>query len=186
MTNWIGVYDNALTSEECRFVINEFEKRPGKKPGLISGGEHRRIDKSKKDSLDLLLPLDEGSPLTDLFCKTLFEKIPNYREDYPYVDLIDKWGLSRGFNIQRYLPGQGFHSPHCETDSKDEIRVLAWMIYLNTVTDGGETRFPAYDLNVKPVEGRLVIWPAYFTHIHHGLTSNTQTKYISTGWFVFE
>ena len=59
------------------------------------------------------------------------------------------------------------------------------MIYLNTITDGGETRFPAYDLNVKPEVGKLVIWPAGFTHIHHGLVSETQTKYIATGWYTF-
>ena len=59
------------------------------------------------------------------------------------------------------------------------------MIYLNTVTDGGETRFPDYDLNINAVEGKLVIWPAGYTHVHHGLVSKTQTKYITTGWYTF-
>jgi hypothetical protein len=59
------------------------------------------------------------------------------------------------------------------------------MFYLNTVVDGGGTRFPSYDLTVNAEEGKLLIWPAYFTHIHHGVVSKTQTKYIATGWFTY-
>ncbi|BCU93934.1 MAG: hypothetical protein CM15mV3_2200 [Caudoviricetes sp.] len=48
------------------------------------------------------------------------------------------------FNIQRYYPGQGFKSIHCENNSKYDNTVLAWMFYLNTVEDGG-TLFTSYD-----------------------------------------
>ena len=62
-------------------------------------------------------------------------------------------------------------------------RVLVWMFFLNTVTDGGGTYFSSYDLTVDAVEGRLVIWPAYWTHCHKGIVSKSQTKYIATGWY---
>jgi len=29
----------------------------------------------------------------------------------------------------------------------------------------------------------LVIWPAYWTHLHKGQISQSQTKYITTGWY---
>ena len=58
------------------------------------------------------------------------------------------------------------------------------MFYLNSVDDGG-TLFPLYDIGIKAVEGRLVIWPAYWTHAHRGQISQTKTKYIATGWFSF-
>ena len=32
-------------------------------------------------------------------------------------------------------------------------------------------------------KGNLILWPADFTHPHVGVVSNTQEKYISTGWF---
>ena len=60
------------------------------------------------------------------------------------------------------------------------------MIYLNTVTDNGGTRFEVYDKELDAVEGRLVIWPAYWTHTHHGIVSETQEKYIATGWYSFQ
>ena len=71
---------------------------------------------------------------------------------------------------------------HCENaDPITSNRILAWMFYLNTVKDGG-TYFENYDLSMEAVEGRLVIWPAYWTHFHKGIVSKTETKYIATGW----
>ena len=39
---------------------------------------------------------------------------------------------------------------------------------------------------VHAKKGRLVIWPAYWTHTHCGVISDNQTKYISTGWYTFK
>ena len=63
--------------------------------------------------------------------------------------------------------------------------MMVWHIYLNTVTDGGGTHYTQYNKTIDAVEGRLVIWPAYWTHFHHGVVSKTQTKYIATGWYNF-
>ena len=43
-----------------------------------------------------------------------------------------------------------------------------------------------YDKTLEAKEGRLVIWPAFFTHTHKGVVSKTQTKYIATGWFNYD
>ena len=59
------------------------------------------------------------------------------------------------------------------------------MIYLNTVTDGGGTMFDQYDFITDAIQGRCVLWPAYWTHFHHGIVSQTETKYIATGWFLY-
>ena len=59
------------------------------------------------------------------------------------------------------------------------------MIYLNDVPDGG-TQFIDQEKTLKAVEGRVVIWPAYWTHTHRSQVSHTQTKYIATGWYIFD
>ena len=59
------------------------------------------------------------------------------------------------------------------------------MTYLNDVTDGGETEFYFQKLKIKPVKGKMVLWPTDFTHLHRGITSPTQEKYIATGWYNF-
>ena len=63
--------------------------------------------------------------------------------------------------------------------------MAAWMIYLNDVTDAGETVFPTQKKQFKPCAGDLLLWPSYWTHPHKGIPSPTQTKYIATGWLIF-
>ena len=55
------------------------------------------------------------------------------------------------------------------------------MIYLNNVTNGG-TYFDNYNLTLNAVEGRLLIWPAFWTHFHRGVVAPNERKYIITGW----
>jgi hypothetical protein len=57
------------------------------------------------------------------------------------------------------------------------------MIYLNTVKDRGETEFYYQHHFESAVEGKLVIWPSDWTHLHRGVPSPTETKYVLTGWF---
>jgi hypothetical protein len=109
----------------------------------------------------------------------------DYLEKYPFLDKIDKFNLDIDYNIQRYYPGQGFHKEHCEHMQRNSTRVLAWTLYLNDIDDGGETLYTLYDLKVKSKAGRIVFFPAYWTHAHKGLVSATETKYIATGWFSF-
>ena len=63
-------------------------------------------------------------------------------------------------------------------------RLFAWMTYLNTVKDGGETEFHYFDVKVKPIKGLTIIWPSEWTHLHKGSVTN-ETKYIITGWIHF-
>ncbi len=90
------------------------------------------------------------------------------------------------FNLQRYAPGEGFYSWHCDWNTSDEAtepirRVLAWILYLNTVPDGG-TEFHWQDHHEEAVRGKLAIFPASLSHLHRGRVSQTHTKTIATGW----
>jgi hypothetical protein len=89
--------------------------------------------------------------------------------------------------MQRSVPlsGDGYHRWHSERFGMNTVeRVLAWTIYLNDVTDGGETEFLYQGLRVAPKHGRIVIWPAGWTHVHRGNPPLSNTKYILTGWIV--
>lgn len=59
------------------------------------------------------------------------------------------------------------------------------MIYLNTVEKGGKTDFPNQGLSVKPEAGKVVIWPAAYTHPHRSAPDLDEWKYIVTGWFIY-
>jgi prolyl 4-hydroxylase len=85
-------------------------------------------------------------------------------------------------NIQYYKPKQGYPALHYERGEAFPARQLVYMLYCNTVTDKGGTEFPYQNITLSAVKGKLVIWPAEFTHPHRGIISNTQEKYIVTGW----
>jgi len=90
------------------------------------------------------------------------------------------------FNLQRYAPGEGFRSWHCDWTTVEEAtepnrRVLAWILYLNTLPEGG-TEFHWQEHHEEAERGKLLIFPAGLSHIHLGRVSHEHTKTIATGW----
>lgn len=95
-------------------------------------------------------------------------------------------------NLQKYRAGVGgYHFWHSEIYPRDSScdtlhRVLLFMFYLNTVPEGGETEFYYQQRLLKPIEGRMVIAPAGFTHTHKGHVPLSNDKYIATSWILFQ
>ena len=108
--------------------------------------------------------------------------IEKYKEKYSVINKIYPFDIDFSYKVQRYHPTEAYYELHCENDSPFSHRVLAWMVYLNDVTDEGYTEFPSQGKKFQPRTGDLLIWPAFFTHPHRGIASKTQTKYIVTGW----
>jgi len=50
---------------------------------------------------------------------------------------------------------------------------------------GGETEFLFQDVKITPREGKLVLFPPFWTHEHRGATLQTGEKYLATTWLVF-
>ena len=85
--------------------------------------------------------------------------------------------------IQKTEPAQGYHVWHSENTQKHHSsRLLTWILYLNTIEDGGESEWLYLSKRSKAQEGKLVLWPAGFTHTHRGNPPLKETKYIMTGW----
>lgn len=65
-------------------------------------------------------------------------------------------------------------------------RQLVALWYMNTVEGpGGETEFALQEASVKPEEGKLVLFPPFWTHIHRAVTMDKGAKYIATTWLCF-
>ena len=187
--DFIELYDNALTSSQCKEIIDMMNDED-LKPGRCGSDENNKpeVRKEVKDSHDICASFSEMTthPITINLVSVIGKGGNLYVEKHPQMGLICEWDVVDTYNFQKYDPEQGFFGNHCENMGPAHMaRVGVWMIYLNTVTEGGGTRFDNYDRVVDAVEGRLVIWPAYWTHFHHGIVSKTQTKYIVTGWFAY-
>ena len=183
MNTFIEQYDNSLDQTTCEKIIKWFEESTELQ---IQGecGNHE-VRKEIKDSTDIALDLNQQWYPSRFIFPALGKGFVDYTTKYNFLEKIDTFTNEVGYNIQRYYPDQGYFIEHCEHMDGDSKRVLAWTIYLNDVHDGGGTAFPTYDMEVQAKAGRLVIFPAYWTHSHMGVVSKTETKYIATGWFSF-
>jgi hypothetical protein len=166
----------------CDDIINYFKNSTDKTAGKVGFGE---VNKIIKDSTDLYL---DNVNLANNYNMQLQQVLNKYIEKYEFCNKYESFSLVERVNIQHYLPSQGFYRWHTERTGKQEpvaSRHLVFMTYLNDVDDGGETEFYYQELKVKPRKGLTLIWPADWTHTHRGITSNTEEKYIVTGWFNF-
>ena len=94
--------------------------------------------------------------------------------------------MSADWNLQKYEPGECYKNWHPEMGRVEigrPVRYLVFMTYLNTVRRGGGTSFKWQEKTFRPVKGRTLIWPAWFTHTHRGEVAPDECKYIATGWF---
>ena len=186
MVDFIGVYDNTISSKYCKKIIDFFEDNKDLqfRGRYIIDGQTIR-DPSVKDSKDITWYFNDETIPSTIISRVLNAKTSIYIDTFRSTHLVDTFSVEMGYNLQRYNPGQGYHVIHCENYGRGIERVLAWTLYLNTVTDGGGTYYPEYDKTIDAVEGRLCIFPAFWTHAHKGIVSNTETKYIATGWYIY-
>jgi len=89
--------------------------------------------------------------------------------------------------LQKTRPGEGYHLWHHESSQRSNAdRILFFIVYLNSIEDGGETEFLYYRKRIKPVAGKLLMCPGYFTHTHRGNPPLNEDKYILTGWVEYD
>ena len=181
--------EGALSPELCKSFINTFEASDEKKPGIVYGPDGNSFTSGKK-STDIsfhpgYLEHNTWGPLLKQLIPVIEKGQVDYINRYQTaMENIDPFEISPLFNIQRYLPGEGFSTWHCERATLPHSnRVLVWMVYLNSLTDRGETEFLYQHHFEEPKEGKLVIWPSDWMYMHRGVSSLSQTKYIITGWF---
>lgn len=196
-SNFIKIYDNTLTPEFCKMVIEKYTKDNRKHEGVVGGG----LIKDIKDTTDLMLSkLDDWKDIDDIFYKSLNTHLNKYSleinlmfKKYKCVKdgcvVLSKKSDDTGYQIQRYIKNRGKYIWHhdfmTKVNNKDKCnadgRILTFLWYLNDVEEGGETEFVG-GTRVKPKAGSLCIFPATWTFRHRGCMPISNDKYIATGW----
>tara|TARA_A100001391_G_scaffold122709_1_gene83662 strand:+ start:125 stop:652 length:528 start_codon:yes stop_codon:yes gene_type:complete len=162
ISNFIAVYDNYITPEECDKAIKFFENQ---------SKFNNTINRSISEQTSSLKKKDEqyfshGGNI-DIWWQELKTMMVNYdlafqhycsnvgaKESYD----VDKF-LFTTLKIQKTLPTEGYHIWHIEHGKgfDNEARAFVFSIYLNDVEEGGETEFLHFSKRVKPKKGRIVI-----------------------------
>lgn len=189
MTNFIYTKNNALSANVCLNLIKAFEESDLKQPGVSYGPEGISSDNDKKSTDITFDPSFMNKEPWSLLLEDVIVSVKTGVLDYlnrhsTAMSKMDPIDLYTYFNMQKYEPNEGFFGWHCERAGiKHSDRLLVWMVYLNNLTDRGETEFFYQQQFETPERGKLVIWPSDWTHLHRGVPSPTETKYILTGWF---
>lgn len=192
--HFVGLYENVLNEEECKQIIEVFEKY--KAFGLSSDrqrSENAAALNKKDETVDAetILKFDTNTIAGIDVLKKLIKKISSiieheYADEFSSVSVHERF-LLRHFRIQKTKPSSGYHIWHSEKISSYYAdRVLTWTFYLNDIDEGGETELLSYGLRIKPKTGSLCIFPAGWTHTHRGNPPYKKDKYIVTGWLLHD
>ena len=167
--NFIGIYTDAVPRSFCNWL-----KEYMNNSSLCS--IDRSEVKDKRICMESFSP-KEAAELMGYVNNCLVR----YSNEYPYIKGSNY--ISDNVNLQKTSPTEGYHVFHAENHAWLAVdRTLAWMVYINTVPEGGETEWLYQKKKVSPEKGTVVIWPGGFTHLHRGNPPMTD-KYIATGWY---
>jgi hypothetical protein len=174
---------NALTPGICREMVRRFEANPEHQyEGRI--GQTQTRDLGIKRSTDMTLSdKPDWRDIDRILFQSAGAALARVRERFPFFKGRFK---DMGYAIQRTNPGEFYHW-HIDGGSHEfSYRQLVAVWYLNDVAGpGGETEFLFQGVTVRPEEGKLILFPPFWTHEHRGVTLQRGVKYIATTWVVF-
>ncbi len=188
INNFIGVYDNYITKEECNKAIKLYEDQNKFNNTVNRIGSEQSSILQKQDQ-----QFFAGAGNVDVWWEDLKPMILNF--DLAWQHYIENTGAKETYGegffytslkIQKTLPTEGYHVWHVEHGRgfDNEPRAFVFSIYLNDVEEGGETEFLHFSKRTKPKTGRIVIWPAGFPYLHRGNPPLSGEKYILTSWMM--
>ena len=188
-SDFIGVYPDALDKHTCDRIIQYFEdnyKHPDDPECKIkSGYGSHETERGHLTRHDEQWYMNSNNRCANLIRKVIDHCWRQYREKYWVADYVDVYFDE--VKLQKTSPRGGFHDWHCEVNDLGVVdRCVAWMLYLNDIPEGeGETEFLWQGRRVQPKAGTMVIWPAFYTHVHRGNAVYSCDKYIATGWGLY-
>lgn len=184
----IFVLENAMSETLCDEVVNVFENSYKFQSRVGLG---RILDKSIKDSTEVMLDprnIIEHSCIYKKLYSQVFSDIKKLVEKYDSMKYFKYYDTEiELFKIQRTEAGHVCYAPHIDNSGcpSSKERMLAFIYYLNTVPEGGGTRFIHQCMETKAVKGNALFFPPFWTHEHEGINPISTHKIILNGFVKF-
>ena len=178
--DFIEIYDNVIPSDNCKIIYDYIKLLETRSIVTKEKTSPIHVDhKSINFAYDY--QLDGNSWVADNTLPAFKSCVDDYLQKYNILDQYQY--LLYEFKAKIVVPGGGFHRWHFENSTRMVgSRKFVLQLYLNTIEHGGETEFLYLQKRVPAVEGRLIIFPAGFTHTHRGNPPLGQEKIILTTW----
>ena len=163
----------------CQDIVELFTRDEGKWRGKIAiGAENAAYEKETKNSWDLEI-LNEGAwqPIFQEIHPRIEACLSHYLKRSPVLQSFDL--QVTGYKIQMYPKNEGYFRWHADSVGlHNGNRVIAMVLYLNNVEQGGETEFFYQNIKVSPKQGHLVLFPTGWNYMHCGHVPESEDKYI--------
>ncbi len=183
--NFIAHFEALLDPALCFEIVERFNASSEVREGRVFHSDRGVERNQDKISLDLLIPT-EGvwasvfARVHEAVSKALDAIIPHF----PSLQVYPLAGS--GYKIQQYPRGRGRFAWHFDAlGPRSQARVLALVLYLNDVHDGGETAFHYQGIEVSPRAGYGILFPTAWTHLHCGKVPESADKYVISSFFSF-
>ena len=182
LNDFIMVIDDLISKEDCEQYIEWIEHYIShsvmlKESDKLHDRDHFTMNFNNHHNYDLL----SGDNLSLKFLPSISASINDYLNQFSVLGRERL--LIYDTKVKKIPIGGGFHNWHYENSGlHTSHRRLVIQLYLNTIDEGGETEFLYINKRIKAQQGRLIIFPAAFTHTHRGNPPIGQDKYIVSTW----
>lgn len=177
LTDYIKIYDDVLDKQMCDKIISTFDTD-------LQNQEY--IDREKRPTFTELNITKRFQDKDDRWCEiqlNLQEKFIDFVNLYIEEvgcgpDFPDRYAFEE-YRIKKYNRIHDEFADHVDVGNYSSARrFLVCFLYLNTVTDGGQTDFPRLNFQVQPKCGRMLVFPSVWLYRHAGRPVISGMKYI--------
>tara|TARA_R110000782_G_scaffold10750_6_gene33271 strand:- start:750 stop:1310 length:561 start_codon:yes stop_codon:yes gene_type:complete len=167
--------ENAIPPEICQSLIKKFNRSEDRVVHDCERYKFEELNLNKTDgfSAELYLLTETNNRLLQFYARETGAK------HLPANFLFEE------FRMKKYEPDSGeFFDWHVDVGNHDTAkRFLAFIYYVNTVEEGGETVFDwncddEKGFSVMPIEGSVAVFPPLWMYPHIGTPPISGSKYI--------
>ena len=184
LSNYIKVYDNIFTPEDCAMILDEYRDCEHWAPATVSSSSTENLNVRNCDVINVSTPqiinknMHQRKKIDDIIFKRADMAAQRYITDFPACFLKS----DSGYDLLRYKTG-GFYRQH--TDSfKEQPRTVAMSINLNDDYVGGSMSFFDQEVQIRGGAGSVILFPANFMYPHEIMDVTEGTRYSIVTWFV--
>ena len=176
LLDYVKQYSGLVSEDFCRDIIKKFHESDSEyidreqRPSFSELNISKRYMKKDARWMYIHDSLDQAFiKATKLYINEL-DLGPDFPSQYAFEE--HRLKMYRNNDHDQF-------KPHVDVgDYNSARRFLVCFLYLNTVSEGGETNFPKLNHSVSPECAKILLFPATWQWRHAGLPPVSENKYI--------
>ncbi len=171
MPKFIKYYDGALDDRVCLQMIERFEQDLAQE---AEGPSNAQVS-------ELVLPEDTWNDAIGVLQASLSTFLGRYQSDVKFLAGSAHKDLhAEPLRMNRFDPGVQLSWQTDDNTAQNQTRCLAAHWCLSTVDKGGNLEFEEQATRIKPVAGRLTLFPVNWTYRRRETAARSGPKYVCT------